>query len=216
MTAFAVFMIIRKKWIPFWAFLTGGMINFVIDWGFWIHIIHIRDITLPASLLPGIPDTWRLFIFMLWFSIAYGFLFAWIFLMLDEKSNKVAWTLFLFGGWLSVAFLSQMLHIDDALITTCRHMGDGRFLQIGIAVAGYIALIILKVPWKKIGILYLMGVAVYFMMEFSLFISGIRPSSWLLLTVNSLLEFQMGMPILYILWDKWLKKFSPQDKLTKD
>jgi glucosamine 6-phosphate synthetase-like amidotransferase/phosphosugar isomerase protein len=40
------------------------------------------------------------------------------------------------------------------------------------------------------------------MMEFSLLISGIRPGSLPILLENSLIEFNMGIPFFYLLYDK--------------
>jgi hypothetical protein len=44
------------------------------------------------------------------------------------------------------------------------------------------------------------------MMEFSLLVSGIRPGSFLILIENSLIEFNMGVPFFYLLYDKYLQK----------
>jgi hypothetical protein len=44
------------------------------------------------------------------------------------------------------------------------------------------------------------------MMEFSLLVTGIKPGSFLILLENSLVEFNMGIPVLYLIYDKFLKK----------
>jgi hypothetical protein len=178
-----LFLLIRfKKKIPLIALFIGGLgINFLIDWGIWLHT-GIREIFLPANFFGGV------FLFFLWFSLSYGIEYAYVFLMFDKKSNKLGWTLLVFGGWLLVAFLSQFFSINDTLITTIRHMGDLRLLTILLVLIGYSLLFIFKYNWKKIAYLFFVGFLIHFMMEFSLLISGIRPGSLLILIENSLIE----------------------------
>ncbi len=173
--AIFVFLLFKfKKKIPLLAFIVGGLgINLLIDWGIWLHT-GIREIILPVG--------WNVLFFFIWFSISYGVEYAYVFLMFEKKSNKIGWTALVFGGWLAIAFLSQLIPLNDVLITTTRHMFDLRMLRILIVLAGYGLLLFLKYDWKKIGYLFLVGFLIHFMMEFSLFISGIRPDSfWILL-----------------------------------
>lgn len=198
--AIFLFLLVKfNKKIPLLAFFVGGLgINFLIDWGIWLHT-GIREIILPADFFLGVMP------FFLWFSLSYGVEYAYVFLMFEKKSNKLGWTALVFGGWLLVAFLSQLIPINDALITTNRHMLDLRLLRVFIVLFGYGLLFLLKYNWKKIGYLFLVGFAVHFMMEFILLISGIRPGSFLVLLENSIVEFNMGVPFFYLLYDKYLK-----------
>jgi hypothetical protein len=142
---------------------------------------------------------------MFWFSLSYGVEYAYVLLMFDKKSNKIGWTLLVFFGWLLISFLSQIISINDAAITTLRNMSSLRIVEILILIFGYSLLFILKYSYKRIGYLFLVGFFVHFMMEFSLLISGIRPGSFLILIENSLIEFNMGVPFFYILYDKFLR-----------
>lgn len=110
--------------------------------------------------------------------------------MFEKKSipSKLFWTLLIFGGWILVAFLSQFIGLNDSTIITNRHMFDLRWLRIIIVLVGYGLLFVLKYNWKRISYLFFIG----FMMEFILFISGIRPGNFLILLENSLIEFNMG------------------------
>jgi len=196
-----LFLLIRyKKKIPLLVFLLGGLgINFLVDWGVWLHT-GIREISLPSNFLGDV------FFFFIWFSLSYGVEYAYVFLMFEKKSNKIGWTAFILFGWLSVAFLSQFFSINDSAITAVRHMGDLRFLRIVLVLIGYSLLFIFKYDWKKIAYLLFIGFVIHFMMEFSLLVSGIRPGSFLILLENSLIEFNMGVPFFYLLYDKILKK----------
>jgi hypothetical protein len=205
------FLLIRKKkFIPLIAFWLGGLAIMIIDWGFWLQVFHIRKLSLPEVFLPMLPEYWRVTVFMFWFSFSYGLMFSWMFLMFEEGKQRVFWTALLWGGWLTVALLSQNIPLWDDTFTTLRMMGGSRITQIIIVVAGYILLFILKYNWKKILYLFMVGVLCHFMMESSLWISGIRSGSFAVLFVNSLIESNMGVPILFILYDKVLKKRKTQ------
>src|SRR3989344_3209890 len=198
LAVFSGALIIYKKKIPLAAFFIGGLgINFLIDWGIWLHT-GIREVSLPGSFGPVL--------FFLWFSLSYDVEYAYVFLMFEERSSKLKWTLFVFAGWLLVAFLSQWISLNNDSITTIRHMSDLRFLRVGIVLAGYALLFLLKYDWKKILFLFFIGFIIHFMMEFSLLVSGIRPGSFLILLENALIEFNMGVPFFYLFWDKFLKK----------
>lgn len=202
---FVTLLIKFKKKIPLIAFFVGGIaINFVIDWGIWIHS-GIRELSLPNNFM-GLPAFWSALIFMFWFSLSYGVEYAYVFLMFEKKSNKMGWTLLVFLGWILIAFLSQLISINDAAITTLRYMSSFRIIEILILIIGYSLLFALKYDYKKIAYLFLVGFMIHFMMEFSLLITEIRPGSLLILIENSLIEFNMGIPFFYILYDKFLRK----------
>ena len=202
LAVFITTLIILKKKLPLWAFFVGGLaINFLIDWGLWLHN-GLRTVSLPFHFAGSI------ILFFIWFSLSYGIEYAYVFLMFQEKSikTKIKWTAFIFIGWLLVAFSSQSINLNNAQITTVRHMADFRILEIGILVIGYLILFLLKYNWKQIGFLFLIGFLIHFMMEFSLLVSGIRPGSMLVLIENSLIEFNMGVPFFYLFWDKILRR----------
>jgi hypothetical protein len=202
-----IFLLIKsKKKIPLMFLFIGGIINFLIDWGVWYNLSDIREISVPDNFLPFLSFGLKVFIFFLWFSISYGLEYAWVFLMFDKNSKKLKWTIILFAGWILVGLLSQLLPLNDAQITTIRHMPDLRIWRVIIVVAGYTLLVLLKYKWKTIAYLFFIGFTIHFMMEFSLLITGIRPGSFSILLENSLIEFNMGIPILYLIYDKLFKK----------
>jgi len=213
-----LFLLYRNKHrVAFWAYFAGGLgINMMVDWGFWLHT-GIREIVLPTSFLPFISSfDLRVFIFFFWFSLTYGVEYAYTFVMFKKDSNKLFWTLLVFFGWILVALLSQSLHIYDDQITTIRHMADTRLIRLGLVVLGYGILLLLKYPIKKIAYLFAVGFSIHFMMEFALYITGIRPTSLLILVENSLIEFNMGVPFFFLLWDRWLKKFEKNSPIKEN
>ena len=181
-TLFLFLLIKFKKKIPLLVFFIGGLgINFLMDWGIWLHT-GIREISLPTNFFGEV------FLFFLWFSLSYGIEYAYVFLMFEKKSNKIGWTVLVLIGWLSVAFLSQFLSINDSTIKVIRHMGDLRFLRIILVLIGYSLLFIFKYDWKKISYLFFVGFSIPILLE------------------NSLIEFNMGIPFFYLLYDKVLRK----------
>ncbi len=197
-----LFLLVKlKKKMPLIAFFIGGLlINFLIDWGIWLHS-GIREISLPVHFFGGT------ILFFLWFSLSYGVEYAYVFLMFDKKTKKkIYWTLFIFLSWILIAALSQFVHINDAEIVVMRHMSNLRFLRVFVVLIGYSLLFILKYNWKKIIYLFFIGFLVHFMMEFALGITNIRLDSLLVLPENSLIEFNMGVPFFFLIYDKLLKR----------
>jgi len=201
--AIFLFLLIKlKKKIPLIAFFVGGLlINFFIDWGIWLHS-GVREVMLPANFFGGT------ILFFVWFSLSYGVEYAYVFLMFDKNSKKIEWTLFVLMGWILVALLSQLIPINDTSIVTIRHMSDFRILRIAIVLIGYSLLFLFKYDWKKILYLFSIGFLIHFMMEFSLSITNIRPGSFWILLENSLIEFNMGVPFFYLIYDKLLRKIK--------
>jgi len=202
---FILILLWKKKRIPLAAFFIGGFfINFIIDWGIWYHT-GIREISLPVNFLPSLSLTIKTIIFMFWFSLTYGVEYAYVFLMFEKKTNKYFWTALVLIGWILVGYLSQYFSINDANIEVTRHMSNLRFLRIVLVIFGYSLLFIFKYDYKKITYLFLVGFMIHFMMEFSLLLNNIRPGSIWILIENSLIEFNMGIPFFYLLYDKILK-----------
>jgi hypothetical protein len=127
-----------------------------------------------------------------------------------SMKTRALWTLFLYGGWMATALISQHAGIDDRTIQTGRDMSNARIIQVALVAGGYVLLLLLKYTWRpmksltfpRMLYLFLIGILVHFAMEVTLLASGIRPAENYVhvLLFNSLLEFNMGVPILYILW----------------
>ena len=193
----------RKQTIPLCFGFLGALITFLADDILWLHIQHTRTLDVPFN-----HD-----LFLIYFSFTYGMIeFSYVTAMFQAKSMKAKalWTLFLYGGWLATALISQHVGIDDRTIQTARDMSDARLIQVALVAGGYLLLLLLKYTWRpmksltfpRMLYLFLIGILVHFAMEVTLLASGIRPAENYVhvLLFNSLLEFNMGVPILYILW----------------
>lgn len=202
----AVWMLVllrQKHTTALWFGLFGAMVVFLVDDILWLRIQQTRFLEVPFN-----RD-----LFLLYFSFTYGMIeFSYVTVMFGTKSmkTKALWTLFLYGGWLATALISQHVGIDDRTIDIGRDMSNARIIQIAMVAGGYLLLLVLKYTWRpmksltfpRMLYLFLVGGLVHFGMEITLLASGIRPAENYVdvLLFNSLLEFNMGIPILYILW----------------
>jgi hypothetical protein len=193
----------QRQKIPLYFGLFGALVTFLADDVLWLHIQHTRTLNVPFN-----HD-----LFLVYFSFTYGMIeFSYVTVMFQAKSvkTKVLWTLFLYGGWLATALISQHVAIDDRAVQTARDMSHARIVQVAMVVGGYLLLLLLKYMWQpmksltfpRMVYLFGVGILVHFGMEITLLISGIRPAKNYVdvLLFNSLLEFNTGIPLLYILW----------------
>jgi hypothetical protein len=202
----AVWMLVlfrRKHTIALCFGFLGAFITFFTDDVLWFHIQHTRTLEVPFN-----RD-----LFFVYFSFTYGMIeFSYVTAMFQARSMKTRalWTLFLYGGWMATALISQHVGIDDRTIQTGRDMSNARVIQVALVAGGYLLLLLLKYTWRpmksltfpRMLYLFLIGILVHFAMEVTLLASGIRPAENYVdvLLFNSLLEFNMGVPILYIFW----------------
>ncbi|MEE9410529.1 MAG: hypothetical protein V3V41_06350, partial [Candidatus Heimdallarchaeota archaeon] len=193
-------ILIRKKYILQWLFgVFGACVVFFTDYVIWFKLKGTRMIyELPFSEGP----------FLLYFSFTYGMIeFSYVAVMFSAKNwrKMLYWSLLLYGGWFAIGFLSQWIHWDDRVISIAREMTSARWRQVGMAIGGYLLLIVLKYTWKpfkqltwpKIGFLLFVGFLVHFAMETTLLAAGIRPldpGAFGVLAFNSLIEFNTGVP----------------------
>ena len=123
--------------------------------------------------------------------------FGWMWIAFERKSAKdvALWTALVLGGWFFVPFASSMLHVNDDPIMTVRHMQSQVGLQIGMVIAGYLLLAILRYDFKTIAYLFGVGCMLGFMMEIPLNVFNIRPTGIDLLVYEDLVSLQHGCPV---------------------
>jgi len=206
-TAIWTFLLYKKGYIkPLIFGLFGIMINMLVDYGVWYSILGIRTIG-------GLPFWISPFAFFVYFSITYGMVqYSYVQVMFsidnrkqNAKQEMLRWSLFLFGGWLLFGLLSFVLPINDAEINVQRVMTEQRIFQIYGIIAEYALLALLAykgkfdLSLKKILYIFSVGFFVHFSMELTLLLSGIRILDFFNLIFNSIIEFNTGAPILYLL-----------------
>ncbi|MHA1686732.1 MAG: hypothetical protein ACTSYD_10050 [Candidatus Heimdallarchaeaceae archaeon] len=202
-TLWIVFLIKQKRYRQLLFGFFGFLIVFSTDDLLWYHLKGTRHIEAPIQ-----PD-----LFLLYFSFTYGMImFSFAPLMFEanlSKREKISWACGMFFGWLAIALLSQWIPIDDRIISIYRDMQNSRLTQILMVIGGYALLLILrllkwkpmeKIDWKYFLFLFAVGIFIHFSMESTLLIAGIRPLKWDVLVFDSLVEFNSGIPYLFMAW----------------
>lgn len=194
---------IKPLLFGFW----GILINFIVDFVLWYNYLGIRTID-------GLPEWMSPLSFFVYFSITYGMIqYSYVQVMFstqpnhpeNERRERLHWSLFLFLGWLIIGFISNLIPIYDIEITVTRIMTQQRIIEIFVVIGEYSLLVFLAhfkrfgLEWRKISYIFLIGVFVHFSMEFTLLLLGLRGSSIFDLVFNSLFEFNMGAPLLYLM-----------------
>ena len=203
----AAILFYTKRYMTIIFGLLGGVIYFLVDYGIFYHLLGTRVIsgTQPFS-------------FLLWLSMSYGFTnFAWIWLFFNKDKRFFEWSVLIPAGWLAVALLSQNFGSGFAEISISRGTSSYHGFMALILFAGYAILIFMNlknegISGKRIDIrkMLLMGIFVQFSWEFVLLITGIRAAGIMPLIVNSLVETNLGMPIIYFI-HKAVTRFYSED-----
>jgi hypothetical protein len=190
---FTLLLFWKKRYQALIAGAAGCIIYFAVDYGIFYLWIGTRQVS-------GADPAW----FLLWLSISYGLTnFAWIWLMLDRDGRKVEWSVLIITGWVMAALLSQSYGDNFTQITISRGTARYHGIMAAVMFAGYLWLIVrnFKLPKEdRANLLKLIaiGVGVQFSWEAVLLLTGIRPSGFMPLIVDSLVETNLGLPYLYL------------------
>ena len=113
-------------------------------------------------------------------------------------------------GWTLVSVGSQILPLNDIIIEVYRDMNveNQRLNELIMVLVNVIIAAALyykkKLRLEDILYIFLVGTLVEFALEFTLSVSGIRQQQggWSLITmlVNTLIEFNLGIILMYLLW----------------
>lgn len=201
---FWIGMMIKKKyWMPIKWGLLGWVVYIFTDYILWYLWTGTRHYTGPLD-----P-----FVFFMWFCFSPGMVqFSYVIIMFEKRNFKetIFWTLFFYIGWLSVSIGSQLIPLDNSIIEVYRDMNNQNQRLNEAIMVGVNILVALILYWKKkirvedIIYLFIVGTLVEFALELTLSASGIRLTqgtwSFELMLVNTLLEFNLGIILMYLLW----------------
>lgn len=200
----------RKKYATVIVGLLLGILYMVVDYGIFHLVCHARTI-----------EGGSLFWVLLWMSMSYGFTnFVWIWLWISKDKHLFEWSLLILSWWFCCPQLAKTFGETGGVITIQRTTGAYHGYMALILFVGYLGLIVYNLWQKKhekrvnIPWLLLIGILVQFGWEAGLLLGGIRSAGfsladkWQPLIINSLLETNLGMPIIYLIFIAFTAKFT--------
>lgn len=207
--SFCALLFLKKRYATLLWSIFGGILYFIVDYGYFHWISHSRVISFNGNESELIT-----FWVLLWMSFSYGITnFAFIWLCLKKDKHLKEWLLAIILWWLIVPQIASLDQTNQ--IMTYRTTNQYHFGMAIILLVGYFGIIIYNLFTKKQKIkilwLFLIGVSVQFAWEFSLLINGIRPmneASIKTILVNSLIETNLGLPYMYLIYTVFSKHFT--------
>ena len=210
---FACLLLYKKKYMTVTVGITFGLVYMLVDYGIFHLVCHSRSIT-GGSLF------WTL----LWMSMSYGFTnFAWIWLWMEKDKHLFERSLLILLWWFCCPMIASMLSAGQTPIVIQRTTGAYHGWMAVMLFVGYAILIVynltrkdrehrIHIPW-----LLAIGILVQFGWEAGLLIGGIRSAGFATLTeklmpliVNSLLETNLGMPYIYLIFAAVTGRYTEQ------
>jgi hypothetical protein len=199
-SVFTAILLYKHKFTAIFAGFLAGILYYLVDFGIFYHALGTRAV---EGASPGL--------LLLWLSMSYGYTnFVWIWLLLEDGKHWLEWSLLPLLGWLTVGLLAQNFSQFGTTIHIVRGIKSYHGIMALILCVGYVILILrnLRDSEEKapIGKLLLIGISVQFAWESALLISGIRPYDLKPLIINSLIETNLGMPYIYLIFRAFLRK----------
>ena len=204
----------KKRYMTVLVGIFFGFVYFAVDYGLFHLVFHSRSITGGS-----------LFWVLLWMSMSYGFTnFVWIWLWIAKDKHLVEWSLLILTWWLCAPMLAATFGTGEA-ITIQRTTGAYHGWMALILFVGYAGIIGWNLFQKDkslcINLFWLLaiGILVQFGWEAGLLLGGIRSAGFenfydklLTLVTNSLLETNLGMPYIYLIFLAYSAKFTERLK----
>lgn len=197
-----IMLVVKKRYFTTLFALFGGVLYFIVDFGYFYLLSHSRQIMIDDVIQNDLVTGLILF----WMSMSYGITnFAFIWLCLRKDKHLKNWLMMIIGWWLMVPLIASLGGPNN--IQTFRTTNQYHSYMAILLVIGYGGLLIYNLLTKKKQIqllwLNLIGISVQFSWEFALLIHGIRPmngNSISTIIVNSLLETNLGMPYIFLIF----------------
>ena len=197
-----IMLLVKKRYLTTLFALFGGILYFIVDFGYFYLLSHSRQILIDDVIQNDLVTGLILF----WMSMSYGITnFAFIWLCLRKDKHLKNWLMMIIGWWLMVPLIASLGGPNN--IQTFRTTNQYHSYMAIILCIGYGGLLLYNLLTKKkqIPLLWLnvIGISVQFSWEFALLIHGIRPmnaNSFSTIVVNSLLETNLGMPYIFLIF----------------
>lgn len=225
---FIALLLYKKKYTTVIVGVLAGILYQIVDFG----IFHIATGSRHLIINGAAGTEKQLFWVLMWMSVSYGFTnFAWIWLWISKDKNLFEWTALILGWWICCPLLTKTFGPHNRTITIWRETGAYHGWMALILFAGYLMLFIWNISRKKkyerINILWLLtiGILVQAGWEICLYLGGIRSANlgitgisanaFSTMIINSLLETNLGMPYIFIIFVNVSRRFTESLKKRK-
>lgn len=216
---FAVLLLWQKRYSAVVVGVLAGILYMIVDYGIFHLLCHARSIS----------DGYSLFWVLLWMSLSYGFTnFVWIWLWISKDRNLLEWSFLILLWWFTCPLLAQTFGADTPFITISRTTGSYHGYMAAILLVGYLIVLIWNLSHRErveqFPLLWMLviGILVQFGWEGFLFLGGVRSAGFDLsqamhtLITNSLLETNLGMPFIYMIYLWYSSRFTPELKKRRE
>ena len=211
---FAMALLLKKKYTTVLVGILFGIVYFAVDYGLFHLVFHARTISGGS-----------LFWVLLWMSMSYGFTnFVWIWLWISKDKHLLEWSLLILFWWLCCPMIAATFGNGTPIVIQ-RTTGAYHGWMALILFVGYAGVIVWNLFQRdktlRVNILWILaiGILVQFGWEAGLLLGGIRSAGFenfsdklLTLITNSLLETNLGMPYIYLIFLAYSAKFTERLK----
>ena len=217
---FVGLLIWQKKYMTLLIGFLAGILYTIVDFGVFYAAYNERKILVNGVL----QDPGMTFLILLWMSMSYGFTnFTWIWLWIQKDKHLFEWSLLILCWWLCGPMLMSKF-TTGTVITTFRTTNSTHGGMAIMFFIGYLFAIMwnlkhkekdhrINIPW-----ILTMGILVQFGWEAGLLLGGIRSDGrttsqkMMTMIVNSLIETNLGMPYIYMIFIAYSAKFTEKMK----
>lgn len=209
-------LVFKKKYVTVIVGLLAGILYQIVDFGIFHLLTHSR----------AISDGYSMFWVLFWMSMSYGFTnFTWIWLWISKDENLFEWSSMILLWWICCPLLVKTFGPHTAFITIQRTTGAYHGWMAAILFVGYMGLFIWNIFRKekseRINIPWLLAIGIFVQAgwEICLYLGGIRSAGLETMQqklapmiINSLLETNLGMPYIYVIFISVTKKYTERMK----
>lgn len=213
-----ILLFVKKKYMTLIFGIGGGILYFLVDYGIFYLLLGSRKIYINDTLC----DNLKTLYILLWMSLSYGITnFIYIWLLLDRSKDYKYFIFLIIAWWFVVPSISSLG--DSNIIKTFRTTNEYHGIMGLFLIVSYLIFIIVTFIKKKEYIsilrLNLIGISVQFLWESALLVNGIRPmneNSIQTLLVDSLIETNLGMPAIFLIYYLINNKINDDLTLKKE
>lgn len=204
-------LIWKKKYSALLVGFLAGILYMIVDYGIFNLVCHSRSISAGYSLF------WVLF----WMSMSYGFTnFVWIWLWISKDKNLLEWSAMILLWWFCCPLLTNTFGGFWNPVIIQRTTGSYHGYMALLLFVGYMIVFIWNFAHsnkeEQMPLLWLLaiGILVQLGWEAGLLLGGIRSAGFSLkesmktLIINSLLETNLGMPYIYMIYIWYNSKYT--------